>query len=171
MNSTPAAIPVRCLQVVCRPLNDHTKYYKVNKILKHKSGLILIMLIVLFSSCCPFIKAEDLGNNFILSEYDNVDRRIIYSKEKYSGSGIEIVPMTVVEYANNSKWIIAKSSPTRFKTEYQYWIVDKNFNIEIVQANKSSIEFVKSHVYGPFDSTTFINKLFSQKINLVLTKI
>ena len=129
------------------------------------------MLSVLFSSCCPFIKAEDLGTNFILSEYDNVDRRIIYSKEKCSGSGIEIVPMTVVEYANNSKWIVAKSLPTRFKTEYQYWIIDKNFNIELVQDNKSSIDFVKSHVYGPIDSTTFINKLFSQKINLVLKKI
>ena len=64
------------------------------------------MLSVLFSSCCPFIKAEDLGNNFILSEYDNVDRRIIYSKEKCSGLGIEVVPLTVVEYANNPLGII-----------------------------------------------------------------
>ena len=141
------------------------------KILKLKTGLILIVLSLLFSSCCPFIKAEDLGNNFILSEYDNVDRRIIYSKEKCSGSGIEIVPMTVVEYANNSKWIIAKSSPTRFKTEYQYWIVDKDFNIELMQDNKSSIDSLKSHANGPFDSTIFTNKLHSQNINLVLKKI
>jgi hypothetical protein len=68
----------------------------VYKILKLKTGLILIVLSLLFSSCCPFIKAEDLGINFILSEYDNVDRRIIYSKEKCSGSGIEVEPMTVV---------------------------------------------------------------------------
>ena len=139
--------------------------------MKLKTGLLLIVLSLFFSSCCPFIKAEDLGNNFILSEYDNVDRRIIYSKEKCSGSGIEIVPMTVLEYANNSKWIIAKSSTSRFKTEYQYWIIDKDFNIEIVQDNKSTIDSMKSHVYGPFDSTTFINKLYSQKINLVLKKI
>jgi len=139
--------------------------------MKLKTELILIVLGLFFSSCCPFIKAEDLGNNFILSEYDSVDRSIIYSKEKCSGSGIEIVPMTILEYANDSKWIIAKSSRSRFKTEYQYWIVDKNFNIEIVQDNKSSIDSIKSHVYGPFDSTTFINKLYSQKINLVLKKI
>ncbi len=126
---------------------------------------------MLFNSCCPFIKAEDLGNNFILSEYDNVDRRIIYSKEKCSGSGIEIVPMTVVEYANNSKWIIAKSSQSRFKTDYHYWIVEKDFQIELVQDDKSSIDSLKSHVYGPFDSTTFINKLQSQNINLVFKKI
>jgi len=67
-----------------------------------------------FNSCCPFIKAKELGNNFILSEYNNFDRRIIFSKEGCSSSGIEIVPMTVFEYGHNSKWI-AKTSTSRLR--------------------------------------------------------
>lgn len=120
------------------------------------------------SSCCPFIKADNLGHDFILSEYDNVDRRILYSKDKCSGEGIEIVPMTVLEYANNSNWIIAKSSKSKLSADYEYWIIDKNFEI---QQNDSAINIIKAHVYGPLDSITFINKLNQQNINLKLKKI
>ena len=134
-----------------------------------KISFVIIFLALLFDSCCSLIKAEDLGNDFILSEYDNVDRRILYSKEKCSGSGIEVVPMTVLEYANNSRWIIAKSSGSRLGTDYEYWIIDKNFSIS--QTYDSTISLIKSHVYGPLDSTTFISKLYRQKINLRLQKI
>jgi len=143
----------------------------MKKASKYETGLILIVLIFFFNSCCPFVKAENLGNNFILSEYDNVDRRILYSKDKCSGTGIEIVPMTVIEFASNSKWIIANSSPSRFKTEYHYWIIDKDIKIQIIQDNKNSIDSLKSHVYGPLDSSTFVNKVVDKKINLVLKKI
>lgn len=132
-------------------------------------GLIIILLNLFFTSCCPFIKAEDLGQNFILSEYDNADRKILFSKEKCSGSGIEVVPMTVLEYANNSKWIIAKSSKLRFGTNIEYWIIDKDFDQP--QNYDSTINIIKAHVYGPFDSTTFMKKINSQKINLKLRKI
>ena len=127
------------------------------------------MLNLLFNSCCLFIKADDLGHSFVLSEYDNVDRRILYSKEKCSGSGIEVVPMTVLEYANNSKWIIAKSSKSRISSDYDYWIIDKDFDIP--QNLDSLIIIIRSHVRGPLDSTTFISKLNIHKINLRLKKI
>ncbi len=140
----------------------------MNKKSTVKIGLIIFLMNLFLSSCCPFIKADSLGHNFILSEYDNVDRRILYSKDKCSGEGIEIVPMTVLEYANNSNWIIAKSSKSKLSADFEYWIIDKNFDI---QQNDSAINIIKAHVYGPLDSISFINKLNQQNINLKLKKI
>lgn len=135
---------------------------------KVKIGFIIFLLNLFLGSCCAFIKADNLGNDFILSEYDNFDRRILYSKDKCSGSGIEIVPMTVLEYDKNANWIIAKSAKSRFSNIYEYWIIDKNF---LMPQNERTEDFIKSHVYGPLDSTTFIKKLASQNINLKLKKI
>lgn len=66
-------------------------------------------LLIVLNSCCFGAKENYLGNNIYLSEYDNVDRRILYQEESCATSGIEIVPMTVLEIAHNSEWIIAKS--------------------------------------------------------------
>lgn len=133
--------------------------------------LLLFGQMVIYNSCCPFIKEESLGNNFYLSEYDNVDRRILYSEESCSNSGIEIVPMTVTEYAHNTDWIIAKSSASRQTAENRYWIVDKNFKVKIIQDNDSTINVIKSHVFGPFDSTKFVQLLSTKDIKLTLKKI
>lgn len=70
-----------------------------NNLMRLKIMVLLFGLMALYESCCPFLKEENLGNNFYLSEYDNVDRRILYSEESCSNSGMEIVPMTVTEYA------------------------------------------------------------------------
>ena len=136
-----------------------------------KTILLLFGLMVLYNSCCPFMKEDSLGNNFYLSEYDNVDRRILYSEESCSNSGIEIVPMTVTEYAYNADWIVAKSSASNQTTENRYWIVDKIFKVKIIKDNDSTINFIKSHVFGPFDSTKFVQLLYTKKINLTLHKI
>jgi len=128
-----------------------------------------VVLSLLLSSCCGFIKAEDLGHNFVLSEYDEVDRRILYTEDQCSGDGIEAVPMTVLEYAKNSKWIIAKSAESEVTTNLKYWVIDKDF--EIAQSDDNISNVVKSHIYGPFDSTTFLSKLHNLNINLKLKKI
>ena len=132
----------------------------------NKISATIILVSLFFGACCPFIKAKELGHNFILSEYDNIDRRILYSKDKCSGSGIEVVPMTVLEYDTNTKWIIAKSAKSRLSLDYEYWIIDKTFDIS--QNNDSTINIIKSHIYGPLDSTTFVNRLDRQKIDLKL---
>ena len=49
--------------------------------------IVIIGLITTLHSCCPFIKEEHVGNNLYLSEYDDVDRRILYSNE--SARGVE----------------------------------------------------------------------------------
>lgn len=131
-------------------------------------NLIIISLIVFFNSCCPFVKADDLGHGFVLSEYDHGDRRILYSKDKCSGTGIEVVPMSVLEYASNSRWIIARSSKFRDTTNFQYWIIDKDFDIP--QNDDSTVNSIKSYVSGPLDSATFTSRLDEQQINLKLKK-
>lgn len=126
---------------------------------------------LLFNSCCPFIKEENLGNNFYLSEYDNVDRRILYSEKTCSNSGIEIVPLTVTEYAYDLKWIVAKSVLLRQGKDIKYWIIDKSFKVKITQDSDSIINVIKSHILGPFDSTKFVQLLFAKNIKLELKKI
>jgi len=117
------------------------------------------------SSCCPFIKEERLGNHFYLSEYDNVDRRIFYSEESCSASGIEVVPMTVMEYAYNSEWIIAKSGNKRTNSDIQYWIIKNDYDVEPTE------EVIKSNVLGPLDLEPFSKELRVKKIQLTLKKI
>ena len=133
-----------------------------------KVTLIFFFVVISMNSCCPFIKADDLGHNFILSEYDVVDRRILYTNDKCSGSGIEVVPMTVLEYATNSKWIIAKSAKSKFVAEYEYWLIDKEFD---TPGTDKVLNVLKSHTSGPLDSVSFVNTLNAQKINLNLNKI
>jgi hypothetical protein len=116
-------------------------------------------------SCCPFVKEDYLGSNFILSEYDNVDRRILYSNERCSGSGTEIVPMTVSEYAFDDKWIVAKA-------DSGYWIVNKDTNLRYLSdsiTSKPSIPEAKLN--GPYDSAAFVQKLNENSIKLKLKKI
>jgi len=131
---------------------------------------LVFCLGVILQSCCPFFKEDYLGDNFILSEYDNVDRRILYSKERCSGSGQEIVPMTVLEYAFNDKWIIAKTGD-RFEQNLEYWVVNKHLNLRHMADTSSNQSIAASRLNGPFDSIAFVQKLRENAINLKLKKI
>ncbi|RYE37345.1 MAG: hypothetical protein EOP48_28905 [Sphingobacteriales bacterium] len=134
-------------------------------------GVLIFGLSLFLGGCCGFVEEEHLGNNFRLSEYDNVDRRILYSEEKCSGSGIEIVPMTVTEYAYDSKWIIAKSRTSRFETAFQYWIIDKGAKIEVKAESGSTSNVIKPYLTGPLDSVSFIQMINANNIDLTLKKI
>jgi hypothetical protein len=116
------------------------------------------------SSWCFSIK-EHLGNNLYLSEYDNVDRRILYSKESCSGSGIQIVPMTVMEYDYNSEWIIAKSGNKRLNSDFSYWIIKNDYQVE------PTAEMIKSNTTGPLMVDEFTKEAISRKIDLRLRRI
>ena len=127
--------------------------------------VLIIGLIATLQSCCPFIKEEHLGNNLYLSEYDNVDRRILYSKESCAASGVEIVPMTVLEYDYDSKWIIAKSGNKRENSNIQYWIIKNDFDDE------GTSKVIKSKTIGPLDLGLFSEELTRRQIQLKLKKI
>jgi hypothetical protein len=71
--------------------------------------LTFLVLFISLNSCCVGVKEDYLGSNIYLSEYDHVDRRIIYQTERCASSGAEIVPMSVLEIASNNNWIIAKT--------------------------------------------------------------
>ena len=87
----------------------------------------IFLLGIFLSSCCLTVEEEYLGNNLYLSEYDNVDRRVLYSEKNCSGSGVEIVPMTILEFSYNDKWIIAKSGSQRQKSNFGYWIIQNSY--------------------------------------------
>ena len=132
--------------------------------MKNTIAFIFLGLSLIISSCCLTIKEKHLGNNYYLSEYDNVDRRIFYSKEKCSGGGIEIVPMTVTEFAYDNEWIIAKTG-TGNNSKNQYWIIKK------IREKEPTIEDLKSNTLGQLDIEEFKKKLIENKIGLTLKKI
>ena len=72
---------------------------------------INLSLLIALNSYCIGTKENHLGNNIYLSEYDNVDKRILYQTESCAQSGIEIVPMTITEISHNSEWIKIKKKP------------------------------------------------------------
>lgn len=133
--------------------------------MKYIAVLILTVIGLSFSSCCSFIKEQHLGNNLYLSEYDHVDRRILCSEEKCSGSGVVIVPMTVLEIASNSQWIIAKSGSKNQTTTFKYWIIKNNYEIS------PKAETIKANTLGPMDYKTFMTELKNNNIRLILEAI
>lgn len=139
--------------------------------MRKTTALLMVGFSLFFHSCCWSVKEDHLGKNFRLSEYDNVDRRILYSEERCSVSGIEIVPMTVTAYAYDSKWIIAKSRTSRFGREYQYWIIDKGFKINDNTRYDKTSDVIKSHVAGPLDSVSFVKLVHANRIGLTLKNI
>jgi hypothetical protein len=121
--------------------------------------------LLLFTSCCLTISEEHLGNNLYLSEFDNVDRLILYSEESCTGSGAVIVPMTVMEYAYNSEWIIAKSANKRENTNIQYWIIKNHY------PSVPSLSTIRSNINGPLDLESFNAELKNKDIRLRLREI
>jgi hypothetical protein len=133
--------------------------------LNTRSTFLLISLLFVLNSCCFGVKEDYLGNNIYLSEYDNVDRRILYQTESCASSGDEIVPMTVLEISYDSDWIIAKSGEKRNNTDFKYWIIKNNYdnlpNSETIIQNTT--EFVDFNLFKSF--------LIENKVNLELKKI
>jgi hypothetical protein len=130
--------------------------------------LTFLILVISLNSCCIGAKEDYLGNNIYLSEYDNVDRRILYQTESCATSGVEIVPMTVLEIADNNKWIIAKTGNGRKRTEdkfFKYWVIKNDYE------NLPNSETVKRNT-TEFDNRQDFDKFLTEnKIELKLKKI
>ena len=130
--------------------------------------LTFLILVISLNSCCIGAKEDYLGNNIYLSEYDNVDRRILYQTESCATSGVEIVPMTILEIADNNKWIIAKTGNGRERTEdkfFKYWVIKNDYE------NSPNSETVKRNT-TEFDNRQDFDKFLTEnKIKLKLNKI
>ena len=122
-------------------------------------------LLVLLNSCCFGTKENHLGNNIYLSEYDNVDRRILYQTESCATSGVEIVPMTVLEISHNSDWIIAKSGSKKTESEFKYWVIKNKYD------QLPNSETVKNNTAEFNDYDLFKSFLIEKNIKLELNKI
>jgi hypothetical protein len=130
--------------------------------------LTFLILVISLNSCCIGAKEDYLGNNMYLSEYDNVHRIIIYQTESCATSGVKIVPMTVLEIADNKKWIIAKTGNGRKQTEekyFKYWIIKNDYE------NLPNSETVKRNT-AKFDNRQDFEKFLTEnRIELKLNKI
>jgi hypothetical protein len=115
--------------------------------------ILIVIIINLLYSCCFSVNEKQLGKNLYLSEYDNVDRRILYSKERCTGNGIELIPMTVTEFSYNTNWVLAKTNTRRANS--QYWIIDKSLLETINNYNDLTTNVIHESVIGPIVSLTF----------------
>jgi|TARA_B110000238_G_C16058404_1_gene409287 hypothetical protein len=133
--------------------------------MKTKLNFIFLSFLFVLNSCCFGAKEEYLGNNIYLSEYDNVDRRILYQKESCATTGTEIVPMTILEISYNSEWVIAKSGSKRKNSDFKYWVIKNNYenlpNSETVIENRIEFSNLKK----------FESYLVEKNIELKLRKI
>lgn len=127
----------------------------------------ITILLILFSlnSCCFSAKEEYLGNNLYLSEFDNVDRRILYQSKSCATSGIEIVPMTVLEIAYNESWIIAKSGSKAQEIDFKFWVIKNNY------LSQPDPETIKNNTQEFQSLESFSSHLIENKIELNLTRI
>ena len=133
--------------------------------MKTELNFLFLGLLFILNSCCLGAKEEYLGNNLYLSEYDNKDRIIIYQEESCSVTGVEIIPMTILEIAHNSKWIIAKSGNKRKQTNFKYWLIKNNY------PKTPNPETVKANTFEFKDYNLFNSRLIKKGINLKLQKI
>ncbi len=103
-----------------------------------------------------------------LSEYDNVDRQILYQKESCASSSIQIVPVTVLEIGHNDKWIIAKSGLAKGQEQYdliRYWVIKNDY------PSLPDSEIVKSNTTEFRNRQDFDNFLSENKIGLTLSSV
>jgi len=127
-----------------------------------------LIIIISLNSYCIGAKEDYLGNNIYLSEYDNVDRRILYQTESCATSGVEIVPGTVIEIGNNDKWIVAKTGSGRKRKEekfFKFWVIKNDYE------SLPGSESIKRNT-TEFDNRQDFDKFLTEnKIELELNKI
>lgn len=133
-----------------------------------KIPLILIGLIFLLTlkSCCIGVKEEYLGSNMYLSEYDIIDRKILYQTSSCATSGVEIVPMTVLEISYDDNWIIAKSGNKRENSDIEYWIIKNRYLKKPLTS-----EIIKKNTTQFTNYSSFKSYLIDNDIDLELKKI
>lgn len=136
----------------------------MNLVFNYQKLLIGLLTLFLVSSCDISAKEKYLGNNLYLSEYDCVDRRILYQTKKQANSVKEIISMTVSEIAYDKNWIIAKSDQLKDK-EIKYWIILNKYH------KIPSPTEVKENTIGPLNKIEFDSILKKNKIELVLKRI
>lgn len=137
------------------------------------------IFILFFVSSCSEWNNHSLGNNLSLWEGDKQeDRAIVYCEGNCNG-GIYVIPSynqhydsngNYAEYVKeakfNKEWVIAKSFLIKEKRE-NYWIINKDFNIENLDCSKSNCDSIlQANVIGPLDYQRFKEKNKSIKTNL-----
>lgn len=123
----------------------------------------------------------NLGNNLYMRDWD-CGKIIMYctgKRGKVCFAGRYVVPTYERRYDNsgnysemvenakfNEQWIIVKSKVIK-ESKYYYYLIDKNFNVDGLDWNKSD-SIIQNHITGPLDSLRFYNLLEERDIKLKL---
>lgn len=125
--------------------------------------VISCWLFLIGCNICNAWGEKPLGNRFALvaaaKDYNSI---VFCTSSKCCSVGLPIIDGNVENYAFNSRWIIAKA---RIKGQNTFWIIDKDFNVEI-KPDSGVMNKVLKYVSGPLDSLTFNKLLQERKIDL-----
>ncbi|KZS39459.1 hypothetical protein AWE51_13060 [Aquimarina aggregata] len=151
--------------------------------MKVKTIFITLLASIFLSSCnlCGSFGANELGKNLVLLEGDHLEDRIIVlcskkeTERKCCTGGSYIIPLSyeekkgqyvdVAEFDEN--WIIAKTIKYSENNKEEYWIIDKNINLEEIDCYDVDCEsIVKSKIIGPLELEEFNAKLKDFNIDL-----
>ena len=128
---------------------------------------LLFVLLLTGCGCHSWIRIVEFGNNFALVEADDTSINYDYYGGqncflgKYSA---EVIPIEVLAYNYNERWIIAKSGSEHRPQEATYWIVNKDFNFTRLGFHNE----LKKQTIGPLDSLQFYEKMKEFNIDLKL---
>jgi hypothetical protein len=82
----------------------------------------------------------------------------MYQHKRCAVSGVEIIPMTILEIAHDEKWIIAKSGNKRTEGDYKFWVIKNQYekipDSETVKRN--TIKFESQEDFEQFLSENHI---------------
>lgn len=144
---------------------------------------VIVILMVILTTCNSFSGDHPLGNHFSLLEGDRKeDRAIVYCSNYERGicyGGTYVVPIyerhmnkegNYAEYVEDAEsnccWIVAKTYQI-FEKKYYYWIIDKRFSLENVDCNTHDCDaIIQQHVMGPFSLSEFNIMLVKYEIDI-----
>jgi acyl-CoA synthetase (AMP-forming)/AMP-acid ligase II len=114
---------------------------------------------------------DDLGSGYYFINDRSLSNIIYTGGEKYSGTGLEVIPPQVTHKASDENYIVAISynSTTQLKN---YWIIEKSKAPSIQDCNEAPDfqKALKSNVVGPLDSLEFRKNLEAFKADLDLNE-
>ena len=121
----------------------------------HNPIKLYIAIVLLATSCNWILGVKKLGKRIYWD-----DKVIVVSTtDKYEGIGYDIIPPTIKKVNKDESFVIVQT--LNGKNQIRYWLIDKTMEAEQLNHVKEDSAYggyyKYSNVYGPLDSSDFIN--------------
>ncbi|MEL7005209.1 MAG: hypothetical protein AAFN93_21105 [Bacteroidota bacterium] len=143
--------------------------------MKNRLAIIVGLFVAFTITSCSLsdlLGDKSLGGGYYLWKEgkDGQSNCILLSTtERYKGTGLIVIPPTVIRTKHNKKVILVLSQ--NFQShEKEYWMINKEtpIDLDICVDKKSCDSVLKSNVLGPLSYEDFINITMTKGIKLEL---